>query len=90
MRELVISVQRKLKRNAKGFDRHYGYRTDSRTDRKVVQRIRLSILWSDLVDHDHREYGHKHTVYKKACRNTSACSPLLPGYPCFALPGCTA
>ncbi len=62
MRELVISSEGELKRNAKCLDRHDGDRTDSRANRYIDQRVALAVGGRNFVDHDHSEDSHDNRI----------------------------
>lgn len=79
VRELIVSGEGELERNAEAFDRHDGNAADGRTDGQVNHRIALAVHWRDLVDHHKCEDGDKRAVEHKTWLVVSNC-PSFSSY----------
>ena len=55
MRELITSAQCELERDAKSLDGHDGHGANKRAYGDVYERVRITVLRCDGVDHDERE-----------------------------------
>ena len=62
MRQLVVSVERELERDAECLDAHHRDRADERADGEVDERRALAVHWHHLPDHHSGKDADKQAV----------------------------